>query len=44
MVVTTLNNFVKLINGRTNAVEDVLRTQTPLPEDLFPVICEYIGR
>ncbi len=44
IVVTTLNNFVKLINGRTNAVEDVLRTQTPLPEDLFPVICEYIGR
>lgn len=43
MVNTTLTNFVKLINSRTESVENVLRTQTPLPEDLFPVICEYIG-
>lgn len=42
-VETTLNNFVKLINSRTDSVKDVLRTDTPLPEDLFPVICEYIG-
>lgn len=43
IVNTTLTNFVKLINSRTDSVENVLRTQTPLPEDLFPVICEYIG-
>lgn len=43
LVNTTLTNFLKLINSRTGFVENVLRTQTPLPEDLFPVICEYIG-
>jgi hypothetical protein len=42
-VETTLNKFVRLINSRTDSVKDVLRTDTPLPEDLFPVICEYIG-
>ena len=44
MIITTLNNFVKVINSRTECVEDVLRTHTPLPEDLFPVICDYIGK
>ena len=43
IIITTLNKFVKLINSRTDTVKHVLRTQTSLPEDLFPVICEYIG-
>jgi hypothetical protein len=43
IIITTLNKFVKLINSRTDTVKDVLRIRTPLPEDLFPVICEYIG-
>ena len=43
MVDTTLNNFIDLISNRTAVVKDVLKTKTPLPYDLFPVICDYIG-
>ena len=43
MVDTTLNNFIDLISNRTAVVKDVLKTKTPLPYDLFPLICDYIG-
>jgi len=40
---TTLYNFIDLISNRTAVVKDVLKTKTPLPYDLFPLICDYIG-
>jgi hypothetical protein len=43
MVDTTLNNFIDLISNRTAVVKDVLKTKTPLPYDLSPLICDYIG-
>jgi len=43
MYLTTLNNFLNLISNRTAVVKDVLKTKTPLPYDLFPLICDYIG-
>ena len=43
MVDTTLNNFIDLISNRTAVVKDVLKTKTPLPCDLFPLICNYVG-
>ena len=43
MVDTTLNNFIDLISNRTAVVKDVLKTKTPLPYDLFPLICNYVG-
>jgi len=42
-VSTTLNNFIDLISNRTAVVKDVLKTKTPLPYDIFPLICDYIG-
>ena len=43
MYLTTLNNFLNLISNRTAVVKDVLKTKTPLPYDIFPLICDYIG-
>ena len=43
MYLTTLNNFLNLISNRTAVVKDVLKTKTPLPYDLSPLICDYIG-
>lgn len=43
MYVGTLNKFIDLISNRTAVVKDVLKTKTPLPYDIFPLICDYIG-
>ena len=43
MYVATLNKYIDLISNRTAVVKDVLKIKTSLPDDLFPVICDYIG-